>query len=149
MKSPNQRDKLLVDDSAAGFVQTMYFDTEFNYLRGSVERISILPDTPDNWESEDCVLIPYVRYEYSRVSKKNLEIEESELARIIRAREKVKLFASDAKNRRQVLRVVQETIIINGEKTDVCKYNKLCHDGIISLCFLMPRQLARAGKLAG
>jgi len=109
MKSPGQRDIHPVDYIATGFVQTLYFDMEFNYIRGSVEQISIVPDAPDNWESESCKLIPYVRYEYTRVSKKNPEISRS--ASINRAREKVKFFALVAKNKGSVLRIVKDTIV--------------------------------------
>jgi hypothetical protein len=37
MKSPIQRDIQPVGYIATGFVQTIYFDMEFNYLRGSVD----------------------------------------------------------------------------------------------------------------
>ncbi len=111
MKSPKQRDIQPLGYIATGFVQTMYFDMEFNYIRGSVEQTSIIPDAPGNWESESCKLIPYVRYEYTRVSKKNPETTRSALARINRAREKVKFFASVAKNKGSVLRIVKDTIV--------------------------------------
>ena len=111
MKSPKQREVIPVEYVASGFLQTMYFDMEFNYIKGSVEQISIVPDAPDNWESESCKLIPYVRYEYTRVSKKNPEIGRSGLARINRAREKVQFFASVATNKGSVLRIVKDTIV--------------------------------------
>jgi hypothetical protein len=111
MKSPIQRDIHPVGNIATGFVQTMYFDMEFNYIRGGVEQTAIFPDTPGNWESESCKLIPYVRYEYTRVSKKNPETSRSALARINRARDKVKFFASVAKNKGSVLRIVKDTIV--------------------------------------
>lgn len=111
MTSQNQRAKQSVDYIATGFIQTMYFDMEFNYIRGSVEQTSIVPDAPGNWESESCKLIPYVRYEYTRVSKKNPETNRSALARIDRAKEEVKFFASAAKNKGAVLRIVKDTIV--------------------------------------
>lgn len=111
MKSPSQKDILPVNYIASGFVQTMYFDMEFNYIRGSVEQISIVPDAPDNWESESCKLIPYVRYEYTQVSKKNPETSQAGLVRINQAREKVKFFASVAKNKGSVSRIVKDTIV--------------------------------------
>lgn len=88
----------------------MYFDLDFNYLRSSVEQMMIVPDAPPNWESESCKLIPYVRYEYTRVSKKDPASGRG-LQRINRAREKLKLFASVAKNQGSVLRIVNETIV--------------------------------------
>jgi hypothetical protein len=56
-------------------------------------------------------LIPYVRYEYTRVSKNNPETSRSALARINRAREKIKFFALVAKNKGSVLRIVKDTIV--------------------------------------
>lgn len=112
MKSPNKREIQPVDCIATGFVQTMYFDMNFNYIRGSVEQVSIFPDPPDDWESESCKLIPYVRYEYTRVTKNNPETSRSALARINRAQKHVKFFASVAKNKGSVLRIVKETVVI-------------------------------------
>lgn len=111
MKSQNQRDAPPVNNIATGYVQTMYFDLEFNCIRVNVEQTSIVPDAPGNWESESCKLIPYVRYEYTRVSKKNPETTRSGQARIDQAREKVKFFASVAKNNGSVLRIVKDTIV--------------------------------------
>jgi hypothetical protein len=112
MKAPSQRDIQPVGYIATGFIQTMFFDMGFNYIRGSVEQTSIFPDAPDNWESESCKLIPYVRYEYTRVSKKNPETSRSAAARINRAKEKVKFFASVAKNKGSVLRIVKDSVVI-------------------------------------
>ena len=106
-----KRDVLPLHHMATGYVQTIYFDMEFNYIRGSVEQISIVPDAPVNWESESCKLIPYVRYEYTRVSKLNPETSRSGLERIDHAREKVKFFASLAKDKGSVLRIVKDTIV--------------------------------------
>ena len=112
MRSPNQREVQPIGYIATGFVQTMHFDMEFNYIRGSVEQTSIFPDAPGNWESESCKLIPYVRYEYTRVSKNNPETSRSAAARINRARKKVKYFASVATNKGSVLRIVKDSIVI-------------------------------------
>jgi hypothetical protein len=111
MQSQNKRDKQSVDYIATGFVQTMYFDLQFNYIGGNVEVTSIVPDAPDNWESESCKLIPYVRYEYTQVSKKNPETSRSAMTRINQARKKVRLFASVAENKGTVLRIVKNTIV--------------------------------------
>ena len=111
MKQSNQRQTYAFGYLATGFIQTLYFDTEFNYVGGSVEQISIDPDAPDNWESESCKLIPYVRYEYTRVSKRNPETKRSGQARINQAREKVKFFASVATTKGSVLRIVKETVV--------------------------------------
>jgi hypothetical protein len=112
MKSPNQRDIQPVGHIATGFIQTMFFDMEFNYIRGSIEQTSIFPDAPDNWESESCKEIPYVRYEYTRVSKINPETSEPALARINRAKKNVKSYALVAKNKGSVLRIVKDSIVI-------------------------------------
>jgi len=111
MKSPNQRDIDLADCADTAFVQTMYFDMEFNYIRGNVEQISIVPDKHGNLESESCTLIPYVWYEFARVSERNPGTEWSDLGRIEQAREKVRFFALAAKNKTPVLRIVGGTII--------------------------------------
>lgn len=111
MRSSNQREEYAFGRSATGFIQTLYFDMEFNYVKGSVEQINIGSDVPDNWESESCKLIPYVRYEYTRVSKKNPETRRSPQARIDQAREKIKFFASLAPIKSSVLRVIKETIV--------------------------------------
>ena len=112
MRSPKQREIQPVAFIATGFIQTMYFDMEFNYIRGSVEQISIVPDAPGNWESESCKEIPYVRYEYTRVSKNNPETSRSPMTRINQARKKVKFFASVAKEKGSVLRIVKDTHVI-------------------------------------
>ena len=111
MKSSNQGQTYAFGYLATGFIQTLYFDMEFNYIKGSVEQISIVPDAPNNCESESCKLIPYVRYEYTRVSKKNPETSRSGQARINQARDKVKFFASVAKTKGSVLRIVRDTIV--------------------------------------
>jgi len=159
MKSPNQRDIQPVDYIATGFVQTMYFDMGFNYIGGSVAQTSIVPDAPGNWESESCKLIPYVRYEYTRVCKKNPETSGS--AGINRAREKVKFFASVAKNNRSVLRIVKDTIVtklpLNVEATsDISiyyleeSYGSLSSDAIASerKTREIPSNLKEKGKAA-
>jgi hypothetical protein len=111
MRSQNQRDEHPVGDIATGFVQTMYFDMEFGYLGGRVEQTSIFPDAPENWESESCRLIPYVRYEYTRVIKHNPETSRSAMTSINLARKKIKLFASVAKDKASVLRIVKDTVV--------------------------------------
>jgi hypothetical protein len=123
MRSPKQREIQAFGDKATGFVQTMYFDMQFNYIRGSVEQTIIFPDPSANWESESCKLIPYVRYEYTRVSKKNPETNRSALARINRAREKVKDFASLAKTNGSVLRIIKETVVIKLQPNIKAKWN--------------------------
>jgi hypothetical protein len=143
MKSSNQRQTHAFGQLATGFVQTMYFDLEFNYIKGSVEQIVIFPDAPDNWESETCKLIPYVRYEYTRVCKKNPENSGSGLARINRARKKIRFFASAATTKGSVLRIVRTPVVIQLQpniKTsfDVKvwyleeSYGSLCSDPITS-----------------
>jgi hypothetical protein len=112
MKSPNKREIQPVDCIATGFVQTMYFDLELNYIGGSVEQIIIIPDAPVNWESESCKLTPYVRYEYTRVSKNNPETSGSGQARINRAIKHIRFFIKTAKNYRSVLRVVKNPIVV-------------------------------------
>jgi hypothetical protein len=127
MKSLHQRDMQPDNGIATGFVQTMYFDMEFNYMRGSVEQTSIFPDPPDDWESESCRLIPYVRYEYTRVSKENPDTKRSALARINRARKNVKLFAKVAKDKSSVLRVVKDTIVIKLQPNVEVPFNITFH----------------------
>src|SRR5262249_43242452 len=78
----------------------------------SVEQIMIVPDAPSNWESETCKLIPYVWYEYTRVSKKNPEIRGASLTRITRARKKVEFFASVATTKASVLRIIRSPVVI-------------------------------------
>jgi hypothetical protein len=112
MKSPTQRDPLPVSGIATGFLQTMHFDLELNYIGGSVEQIIIIPDAPVNWESESSKLTPYVRYEYTRVSKNNPETSGSGQARINRAIKHIKLFIKTAKSCRSVLRVVKNPIVV-------------------------------------
>lgn len=112
MTSPTQRDPLPVSGIASGFLQTMYFDLELNYIGGSVEQIIIVPDAPANWESESCKLTPYVRYEYTQVSKDNPETSGSGRARIDRAIKHIKLFIKTAKSYRSVLRVVKNPIVV-------------------------------------
>jgi hypothetical protein len=112
MKSRNQRDVHPVDYIATGFVQTMYFDMKFNYLGGRVEQASIFPDAPENWESESSRLIPYVRYEYTRVCKDNPETSRSAMTSINLARKRVRQLVALTKNNASVLRVVKEPIII-------------------------------------
>ena len=111
MPSPNKSDKQSLDYIATGFVQTLYFDLQFNYIGGSVEQVSIVPDAPANWESESCKLIPYVWYEYTQVSKNNPETSRSAMTRINQARKKVRLFASVAENKGTVLRIIKNTIV--------------------------------------
>ncbi len=112
MKSPTQRDPLPVSGIATGFLQTMHFDLELNYIGGSIEQIIIVPDAPVNWESESCKFTPYVRYEYTRVSKNNPETSGSGQARINRALKHIKLFIKTAKTYRSVLRVVKNPIVV-------------------------------------
>ena len=49
MKVSNQRQTHAFGHLATGFIQTLYFDLEFNYVKGSVEQIIIFPDAPNNW----------------------------------------------------------------------------------------------------
>ena len=111
MASLHQRSTYAFGYQTTGFIQTLYFDMEFKYIGGSVEQTNIDPDAPDHWESESCKLIPYVRYEYTRVSKKNPEIRRSAQARINQARDKIKFFVSVATTKGSVLRVVKETVV--------------------------------------
>jgi hypothetical protein len=112
-----------LDNVATGYVQTLYFDMEFKYIGGSSVQISIAPDAPKNWESETCTMIPYARYEYTRLSKKNPETSRSGKAQIDQAREKVRLFASETKNKRSTLRIVKRTIV-----TELHPYGKVVDD---------------------
>ena len=112
MKSPIQRDVQPIGYIATGFIQTIFFDMEFNYIGGTVEQASIFPDAPINWESESCKMIPYVRYEYTQVCKNNPETSRSPMTRINQARKKVKFFASVAKEKGSVLRIVKDTHVI-------------------------------------
>ena len=107
----NKRDEFPLDHKAIGYVQTLYFDMEFNYIRGSVEQAVIGPGAPTNWESESCKVIPYVWYEYTRVSKKNPETSRTGRKRIDQALKKVKFFASMAKGQGSVLRIVKDAIV--------------------------------------
>jgi len=100
-----------VHRTATGFVQTMHFDLDFNYLGGHVEQVSIAADGSDNWESETCNLIPHVRYDYTRVSQKKLEVSRSNQALIKQAKEKVKYFATLEEGKGSVLRIVKNTIV--------------------------------------
>jgi hypothetical protein len=118
MQSPNQRDPRPVDHIATGFIQTIYFDMGLNYIGGGVEQVSIFPDAPDNWESESCKMIPYVRYEYTRVSKENPETSRSAMTSINLARKKVRLYASLAKDSASVLRIVKEPIVIKFQSNE-------------------------------
>ena len=161
MKSSNQRQTHAFGQLATGFIQTMYFDLKFNYVKGSVEQIIIVPDAPSNWESETCKLIPYVWYEYVRVSKKNPENSGSSLAKINRARKKVKFFASVATTKGSVLRIVRTPVVIQLQpnvKTsfDVNlwyledSYGSLCSDPIASSRKTrdVPHHLKEMGKAA-
>jgi hypothetical protein len=112
MKSRNQRDIQPVGHIATGFIQTIFFDMGFNYIGARVEQVSIFPDAPDDWESESCKEIPYVRYEYTQVCKNNPETSRSPMTRINLARKKVKFFASAAKEKGSVLRIVKNTHVI-------------------------------------
>jgi hypothetical protein len=112
MRSPNQREIQPVGYIATGFIQTIFFDMEFNYIGGTVEQASIFPDAQINWESESCKMIPYVRYEYTQVCKNNPETSRSPMTRINQARKKVKFFASVAKEKGSVLRIVKDTHVI-------------------------------------
>ena len=106
-----KRDLRPVARIADAFVHTMYFDLEFNYMEGRVEHTFIVPDAPYNWETETCKLIPYVRYEYTRVTKENPETSRrSGKALISHAKKNVKDYALDLK-RGAVLRIVQDPII--------------------------------------
>ena len=161
MKSPNQREILPINYIAPGFVQTMYFDMEFNYIGGKVEQVSIVPDAPVNWESESCKLIPYVRYEYTQVSKKNPETSQTGLVRINQARKKVKFFASVAKSERSVLRIVKNTVLTTLQPNVTAtsnitlyyleeSYGSLCSDPIASerKTRETPSNLKEKGKVA-
>lgn len=123
MKSSNQRQNYAFGRLATGFIQTLYFDTELNYIGGSVDQICIDPDAPDDWESESCKLIPYVRYEYTRVSKKNPETRRSGETRINQAREKVKFFASVVTSKGSILRVVKESVVIRLRPNEEANFN--------------------------
>jgi hypothetical protein len=48
MTFSNQRQTYAFGQLATGFIQTMYFDLKFNYVKGSVEQIIIVPDAPSN-----------------------------------------------------------------------------------------------------
>jgi hypothetical protein len=161
MKSSNQRQTYAFGYLATGFIQTLYFDVEFNYVGGSVEQVSIGPDAPDNWESESCKSIPYVRYEYTRVSKKNPETRRSSQARINQAREKIKFFASVATTKGSVLRIVKETVVARFQPNvkaifDITlsyleeSYGSLISDTIASLRKTrdIPSHLKKMGKAA-
>src|ERR1700761_8118830 len=111
MASSKQGQAYAFGQNATGFIQTLYFDMEFKYIGGSVDQMRIDLNAPDNWESESCKLIPYVRYEYTRVSKKNPELRLTAQSRINQAREKIKFFVSVATTKGSVLRVVKETVV--------------------------------------
>ena len=113
MKSlSNKRDVRTVAQIADAFVHTMYFDLELNYIGGRVEQTIIVPDAPDNWETETCKLIPHVRYEYTRVTKENPETSRrSEKAMINQAKKNIRFYAKEPK-RGTVLRVVHDPIVI-------------------------------------
>jgi hypothetical protein len=113
MKSPSkQRDILPVGLIATGFVHTMYFDMDFNYIEGRVEQKSIFPDAPDNWESETCNLIPFFRYEYTRVTKENPETSRRSLRAVVnQAKKNVKFYAKEPK-KGAVLRVIRDPVVI-------------------------------------
>ncbi|HVU54101.1 MAG TPA: hypothetical protein VHD83_03560 [Puia sp.] len=114
MKSLSHRKALLpAGDPATGFLHTMYFDLDFNYIGGLEEQVNIAPDAPDNWESESCKLIPHVRYEYTRVSKKKLEASRPSQTRINQAKEKLKYFVVVGKNKGLGLRIVKDSIVTN------------------------------------
>jgi hypothetical protein len=97
---------------ADAFVHTMYFDLEFNYTGERIERTLIFPDTPGNWESETCKLIPYVRYEYTRVTKENPETSRRSVQAVInQAKKNIRFYAKEPK-RGTVLRVIHDPIVI-------------------------------------
>jgi len=95
-----------------GFLQTMHFDLELNYLGESIEKIIIVPNAPVNWESESCKLTPHVRYEYTRVSKNNPLTSGSGQARINRALRHVKIYVKSAKGYSSVLRAIKTPIVV-------------------------------------
>jgi len=112
MKSPLKKRELApLQHKVIGFVQTMYFDLEFNYINTKIEQTSIFPDSPNNWESETCKLIPHVWYEFTRVSKKNPESSKLIKTQIDKAKKKVKFFAEVTQKRSSVLRIVGDTIV--------------------------------------
>jgi|GEM_PF-1274283 len=114
MNTPsNKRDVLPVGNIAIGFVHTMYFDLDFNYIEERVEHTSIVPDAPQNWESESYKLIPYVRYEYTRVTKENPETRPRSLRSVInQVKKNVKFYAKEPK-KGTVLRVIRDPIVIS------------------------------------
>ena len=161
MKSSKQRQTHAFGQLATGFIQTMYFDLKFNYVKGSVEQIIIVPDAPSNWESETCKLIPYVWYEYIRVSKKNPENSGSSLAKINRARKKIEFLASVATTKSSVLRIIRSPVVIQMQPNvkasfDVNlwyleeSYRSLCSDPIASSRKTrdIPTHLKEMGKAA-
>ncbi|MBN9385152.1 MAG: hypothetical protein J0H74_30630 [Chitinophagaceae bacterium] len=107
-----KRDVRPVAPIAPAFVHKMYFDLEFNYTEGRTEQTFIVPDAPDNWETETCTLIPYVRYEYTRVTKEDpATSRRSGKAVINEAKKYVTRYASELK-RGTVLRVIHDPIVI-------------------------------------
>jgi len=138
-----KRDVLPLSHIVTAYVDTIYFDMDFNYIEGRVGQTIIAPGAAVNWESETCTSIPYVRYEYTRVSKKSPETSRSGRARTNRAKEKVMLFAKEAKTSSSVLRVIKQTVVtklypdgkaITDVETDylVESYNSLSSDPIAS-----------------
>lgn len=108
-----KRDVHPVAQIADAFVHTMYFDLELNYIGGRVEQIVIVPDAPDHWETETCKLVPYVCYEYTRVTKESPETSRrSEKAMINQVKKNIRFYAKASK-RGTVLRVVHDPSLYN------------------------------------
>jgi len=103
-----------VDPVPIGYLHTLYFDTKFKYLGADWEQVSIMPGAPNDWESENCQLIPYVKYVYTLVSKTNLQTRAAIDARIARGNKQVRRLAKLTKEKGpgSTLRIVRNTIVL-------------------------------------
>lgn len=76
-----------------GFVHSMYFDLNFNFISETEERVTIPPGASRNWEYEICLSIPFVWHKYVRVCKSANGVSSKTLIKTIR--QKVKAFVSE------------------------------------------------------
>ena len=89
----NKKGKLPVNYIATAYIHTMCFDMAFHFISETVEPIKIPPGAPRNFESETCYSIPYVCYQYIKVSKTEPNRESGE-AMIDQVMQKIKAYAS-------------------------------------------------------
>jgi len=114
MKQSSPAEELLPGGPALnGYIFTIYFDMKCKKIGDGWEQTHIIPSAPNDWESENCFLIPSVKYVYILVSKTNLQTQAAIDARFARAKEQVKRLDKIVKEKGpgSSLRVVRNTIV--------------------------------------